>query len=335
MTWRSGRIVVSCRKRPRGFTLIELMVAMAIGLVVVGCMGSLFISNQRVYRANKALSDVQDSARVAFEFLARDIRHAGLTACGNGARVANVLRNGPSNGGTAWWANWNNVIRGFDGNDSDVAAGKGDGDRVAGKPSLQLLGADDTSYSVSSHDLSAAQFTLNEAIADPIVDDVFIACDYDHAAIFMSSSYNVRAKTLGHATTGGKNCSVGLGFPTSCGSANFYKFGANALVTRLNVADWYIGKNPEGGMSLYRFGRAGGSPDRQEMVRGVTDMQLSYHQSDLREPFVTAARITQWRNVIAVRIMLTVRGDDPQVGAIDAPIERSFTVTTTLRNRVP
>lgn len=90
----------------RGFTLIELMVAMLLGLVVIAGVGSVFLSNQRVYRTNRALSDVQDSSRVAFELLARDVRNAGLTACSNSGRISNVLNAGPNAGGTAWWADW-------------------------------------------------------------------------------------------------------------------------------------------------------------------------------------------------------------------------------------
>lgn len=334
MTPRLLRSALHRRDAARGFTLIELMVAMLLGLVVMAGVGSVFLSNQRVYRTNRALSDVQDNSRAAFELLARDIRNAGLTACSNSGRVANVLNIGPVNGGTTWWGNWNNAVRGFEGNDADVAAGTGDADRIAGQASLQLLGGDDTSYSVASHDPSTATFALNEASTDLAAGDVFIVCDYDHAAIFKSNSYSATAKTIGHATTGG-NCSTGLGFPTSCGSANFYTFGANAYVTRLNVSDWYVGKNPAGTRSLYRLGRAGGTPTRQEMVRGVSDMQLRYHQSDLAgTPFVKASDVTNWGNVNAVRATLTMQSADEHASTSNTSLVRSFTVTTTVRNRV-
>lgn len=333
MTRRSFR---SFRRRSvaGGFTLVELMVAMVLGLVVIAGAGSVFLSNQRVYRTNRALSDVQDSTRLAFELLARDIRHAGLTACSNSARVANVLKGGPAAGGATWWANWNNAVRGYAGNDPVVAAGNGEGDRVANTHSLQLLGGDSASHSVASHDPTTAQFVLNEADPDYLAKDVFIVCDYDHAAIFQSSAYSASAKTVGHATTA-DNCSTGLGFPTSCGTANFYTFGSNAYLTRLNVADWYIGRNPDGGTSLYRFGRAGGGAlTRQEMVRGVTNLQLTYHQDGLATPFVEAASVTNWNNVSAVRATLSMRSNDTHASTANTAITRDMTMTTTLRNRV-
>lgn len=316
----------------RGFTLIELMVAMLLGLVVVAGVGSVFLSNQRVYRTNRALSDVQDSSRIAFELLARDIRNAGLTACNNSNRVSNVLNAGPVNGGTAWWANWNNAVHGYAGDDSDVPAGTSEGDRVAGTPSVQLIGGDEASFSVATHVPSTALFTLNESSADLNPNGVYVVCDFDHAAIFKSSAFNHAAKTIAHGTAG-DNCSAGLGYPTVCsGTANTYTFGSNSLITQLNAADWYVGRNPASGTSLYRLARSGNGFERFEMVRGVTSMVLTYHQPGLATPFVDAGSITNWTLVSAVRVTLRVQSIDGTAGA--SPIDRTFTTTTTLRNRV-
>lgn len=316
----------------RGFTLIELMVAMLLGLVVIAGVGSVFLSNQRVYRTNRALSEVQDNSRVAFEMLARDIRNAGLTACSNSSRVSNVLNAGPVNGGTTWWADWANAVRGYAGNDSNVPTGTGNGDRVTGTPSVQLIGGDEASFSVATHDPSTATFTLNESSADLNSKGVYIVCDFDHAAIFKASAFNNAAKTLAHGTAGG-NCSAGLGYPTVCtGTANTYTFGANSLVTQLNATDWYVGRNPAGGTSLYRLARNGDIFERQEMVRGVTSMALTYHQPGLADQFVEAGSVLNWTLVSAVRVTLTMQSSDGTAGA--TPITRSFTTTTTLRNRV-
>lgn len=320
-------------RRVTGFTLVELLIAMLLGLVVILGVGSMFISSQQVYRTSKALADAQDSARVAFEMLSRDIRHAGLTGCGNQGRVANVLAAGPNNGGSAWWAG-GNAIRGYAGNDPDVAAGTAKGARVAGTPSVQLLGADDTSFTVTSHNAGAAMLVLAESSTDVVTGDLFIACDYDHAAVFRSTSYSASAKTVGHAA-GKDNCTTGLGFPTSCAIANIYTFGANATLTPLHVADWYVGRNPEGGVSLYRLSREGDALKRQEMVRGVVGLALSYHQADMAEPFVGADKVTRWDSVTAVRTRLTVQGGDAHAGVRQGVVARTFALTTALRNRLP
>src|SRR5690606_32376753 len=92
-----------------GFTLIELMVAMVLGLIVVAGVASVCLANQRTDRTNQAPGDVPDGSRLAFEMMARDIREAGLTGCNNRGRVANVL----NNTSTPWWAGWGNAAHGY------------------------------------------------------------------------------------------------------------------------------------------------------------------------------------------------------------------------------
>src|SRR5690554_2286947 len=74
-----------------GFTLVELLIALVLGLLLVAGVGSVFLANQNAYRTNVALGAVQESARTSFEFLAREIRSAGANPCGT-ANVASVLQ---------------------------------------------------------------------------------------------------------------------------------------------------------------------------------------------------------------------------------------------------
>ncbi|MEO8837621.1 MAG: prepilin-type N-terminal cleavage/methylation domain-containing protein [Herbaspirillum sp.] len=325
-----------------GFTLIELMIAMLLGLIVIAGVVSVFLSNQRVYRTNQALGDVQDSTRIGFEMMARDIRNAGVSDCNNNGRVANVLNNSPFHSGTAWWADWNNAVRGYGGAQTDTAVttGTGSGQRVAGTDSLTLLGGADTSLSVSSY--ATPTFILNEKTSDLQNGDVVIVCNQDHSVLFQISSYSSPASgvTFAHSMTGTTpgNCSNGLGFPTICTAGGTpYSFGPNSQVTKLAAADWYIGNNPTSGLSLYRMSLniVSGEPvpTALEMVRGVTAMSILYHQSPA-PAFVAPAAVTNWTAVDAMQVTLTMESTD-NLAATDAkPITRTFTSTTAVRNRV-
>jgi type IV pilus assembly protein PilW len=322
-----------------GFTLIELMVAMLLGLVVIAGVVSVFLANQRSYRTNQALGDVQDASRIAFEMMARDIRDAGLTGCSNNGRVANVLNNAPGGSAAAkWWANWNNAVIGFGGAQTDpaVAVGTAEKQRVSGTDSLMLLGGEGSGVSVNVNTEPAATFTINEASTDLQAGDVVIVCDPDHATLVQITSY--AGGTITHAASGTPgNCTTDLNFPTVCSSSASYVFATNSQITRLGAADWYIGINPIGGRSLYRMDLTNvagvPTPTAQEMVRDVTDMKITYHQSGNAD-FAVASAVGNWALVDAVQVNLTLESVDKRAGTDVKPLKRSFTATTTVRNRV-
>ncbi|WP_447927228.1 PilW family protein [Vreelandella sp. EE27] len=62
-----------------GFTLVELLVAMVIGVMVVLGATQLFVASQRSYQITTALANMQDTGRFALETLSRELRHADFT----------------------------------------------------------------------------------------------------------------------------------------------------------------------------------------------------------------------------------------------------------------
>ncbi len=64
-----------------GFSLIELMVAMALGVFILAGVIQIFISNKQSYRLQEGQSRVQENARYVLELLGRDVREAGYTGC--------------------------------------------------------------------------------------------------------------------------------------------------------------------------------------------------------------------------------------------------------------
>ncbi|MCC7247909.1 MAG: type IV pilus assembly protein PilW, partial [Lysobacter sp.] len=144
-----------------GLSLIELMVAMVLGMLVVASAGTIFLSNRQTYRATEGMGRVQESGRMAFELMARDLRDAGGMPCGNPdrtepMRLVNLLIN-PAN---AWWSNWNNGVFGYDG----VIPLGSPANRVPGTDAVDLMSADSSSATtVRSANEAAAQIRLNTA----------------------------------------------------------------------------------------------------------------------------------------------------------------------------
>lgn len=85
------------RKQSAGFSVIELMIALGLGLLVVAGIIQLFVGNSRTYEIVEAQSRLQENARFAFDFITESARSAGYFGCApNPANIALKL-NGPWN----------------------------------------------------------------------------------------------------------------------------------------------------------------------------------------------------------------------------------------------
>lgn len=73
----------SSQKNEAGLSLIELMVAMAIGTFLLLGIVQIFSSSSLAFRTNEANSRVQETGRFAVEFLRRDARMVGHMGCVN------------------------------------------------------------------------------------------------------------------------------------------------------------------------------------------------------------------------------------------------------------
>ena len=61
----------------RGFSLVELMVAMLVTLILLAGIGQIFLSSKKSFNIQDSLSRMQENGRYAIETLAQDIRRAG------------------------------------------------------------------------------------------------------------------------------------------------------------------------------------------------------------------------------------------------------------------
>jgi len=73
----------------RGFSLIELMIAMVLGLILSAGIFSVFSGNKRSNDLNTTMSDMQESARFVLTRIAADARMAGFQGCND------INRGGP------------------------------------------------------------------------------------------------------------------------------------------------------------------------------------------------------------------------------------------------
>ncbi|QIM51342.1 prepilin-type N-terminal cleavage/methylation domain-containing protein [Hydrogenophaga crocea] len=327
----------AARQHARGFSLIELMVALVLGLVIVGGVVSLFVNNQQAARTNEGLGRLQENARTAFELLAREIRQVGGNPCG-AVTTTNALINPAAN----WWSNWDGgVLRGFDETQDTLGMapfGAGVGQRVAGTHALIVLSGGMFNGSIITNHTPANQtITLNSTGHGLVANDLAVVCDGESAALVQLTAVTTTpAGTVRHQVGGTSlNSTVDIGFPAGTPKT----FQPNGLVTRYTASFWYVGNNPRGGRSLYRMGRNGVG---EEIADGVSNMQVGYltrnqGNGNLANDWVTASAVTDWTNAatnlpVAVRLTLTLSSADG-VGVGQVPLQRQVFHVINLRNR--
>ena len=69
---------VADSKTQAGFSLIELMIAMLLGVFLIGGLISVFIASSQNYRVQQALTQVQDKGRFAIKKMRQDVQQAGF-----------------------------------------------------------------------------------------------------------------------------------------------------------------------------------------------------------------------------------------------------------------
>ena len=315
-----------------GFTLVELMIAIAISIILLNGVLQIFQSSKQSYRVADGLGRMQESARYALDVLTQDIRQAGFLPCRKTSQIANVLND--TSGGFDFFGA---PLFGFEGNSSTFPAefqveGTAHGTRLFGSDGLRILSGGDDVYSVESHNPTSAQFKLNSAhTIDP--GDILLVCDAENASIFQVSNANQANVTIVHNTGNGSpgNCTKGLGFPVSCtANGNPHAYGEGSQVVSFRSVIYYIGpslSNSTPGRtapatnSLFRRSQVNSSGDigygtPEELVEGIETMQLLYGVAN--DPNSSAVRYVaaddiddgvisgnnEWLNVVSMRIGL-------------------------------
>lgn len=71
------RARIQHRRVSRGFSIVELMVAMAVGLMLFGAVVAIYLGTSQATRFQAAVQGVQESGRFALDLVARNLRQAG------------------------------------------------------------------------------------------------------------------------------------------------------------------------------------------------------------------------------------------------------------------
>ncbi len=332
----------------RGFTLAELLIALVIGVFLMGGMMHLLWGSQQSYRFHEAFSRLQEDGRFLADRLSHDLRMTGLTGCPASGTVANLLPN-PS---ASWWTDAAaGALRGYDGSAAIAggpAFGSAPGARIAGTDALLTWRGGENDWVLHAHlpTNSPPALILEQPLGDAIPTGTpLLVCDLDRTTLLAAT--NVTGATLQYAGA----------IPAA------YQPGSST-VTQFLPSLVYVGVGADGGATraLYRWrlAVAGGTlaTRRDTLAEGVDNLQIVYRldrEADARD----ASAVTDWGRVRSLRLdLLLVSPDDnlnlappsvvfpnadtglAQTGGIrwtaaDRRVYQPFSFTVALRNRLP
>lgn len=338
------------RSRQRGFNLIELMIAMTLGLLIMLGVLQVFMASRSSYSASVAAAQAQETGRFALELLKPHLRAAGTHGfCGGALAITSHLNTACAGGVDQIYAagrpltGWE-----FDGtgasnsytmatlSPSGVQATKWKSQQGGGvtlnlpgmlgnqvvpgtdvvivrtlEPVPDVTAAGNTPANAAAINLTAAHGTSPNSL--------LLVTNCTDAADFFQNGSAQNATALNRAS--GSCTNPGPGNVSPGGRSWSTRYDQRMQIYRARMHAYYVGVDSAGEPGLYRHDITTGvlSTDRNVLAEGVENMQLRY---GLSKPgsgggdgqsvnyWVTADRVTDWNLVIAVHVSLLVRSRD-------------------------
>ncbi len=332
------------RKMPanqRGLSLIELMVAMALGLLLMTGVVSVFISAKQSYTHQDATSQIQENARFALEMMTREMRMVGYGGCSDSVSVANTL---DSYSGLA--TDYSLGLRGYEGDATNSTFPANLKSKALPNTDAIIIHTVNTNseLTVTGHQPASAKVSLATSHSIQIGDVLLLVdANCSNIAIFTYTGPNNNGNGATHVVhnTGNvtnhshKNCTKALKGNFDCDDLSGSQSVAYSKGSSLFSVDsfaYYVGVSSLDPSinSLYRLDM---DNNREEVVEGIDDLELYYGVatgSNIQYRKAGAITLAQWPDVKSVRIVLTSNSLTKIQGQ---PLSKTFTTTVKIRNR--
>lgn len=341
------------RRSQAGLSLIEIMIALTLGLILTAGLLQIFISNQRSFSLTAASGRVQESGRMAAELLSKAVRNADYWGCSGG--LGNAVNNLDSTG-----TGYNDATFGFKDGLEGTDNADGSGVELAGTDSFIVRGVSGDSNIKITQVMKQPSGVLHVNDSTSINDDdiVFIT-NCRGGDIFQATNVNSNG-TVVHNTG---NSSPGNFNPSNpgCPGSNahclsqVYDKGASIYVPYFE--QYFVATGASGEPALFMRttdydGTSGvGGVQTIELIEGIEDMQILYGEDldgdQTAEVWRDAGAVSDMGAVVALRISLLSRSQEDNVApdqgtsnignqtfGNDGRLRRSYSFTASIRNRI-
>lgn len=360
--------------RSGGFSLIELMLALALGLLVVTGIVNLFVGNSQTYTILNGQARLQENARFGFEFITRAARTAGYFGCAPAnANIVNTLNAGwnavpefditqavqghEGEAGGTWTPALSGLPRTVGGASSNVyIAGNGiDITQVVDETDVLVLRSLRLPVRRLAQPVASLGDPVVEApgnVSDFAVNDIVWIADCEQGAMFRVTGLAVAANeaTLDHDVGGAgvyENAAQVAGqtgpIPRQLSRLG-RNYGPETIVSTLQTEIFFIAPSAtvdNQGNTPNALWRKLGTDAPQELIAGVDDMQVLYGVDTTLADGVSNANqymdiddVPDINQIVSLRVTLAVNSVDAVTDDGDQ-LRRTFTKTVLLRNASP
>lgn len=348
--------------KQKGLSLVELLISITLGLILLTGVMKVFLSSKTVFSTQQALSRIQETGRLAVDFMSRDIRMAGFMGCdsnpikGQNKNITNTL-NTPDD----FRFKFTEYIRGYTAPTVPtglsptpksltdiivIRSANGNGVKTTTNSTATGL-----TIAVDSTETKACGTT--DRISGFCVNDTAVITDCVKSSVFQIT--DITGGVVSHAVISATTTTPGNStgdWSTQAGAV--FKSGAELLLASNTIYFIATGTSPSQRPSLWQ--KINGNPP-VELLEGVENMSVQYGIDNagfdlIPDIYKKAAGVdltpADWDRVVSVRIELLVASIEDNVtsevqkytfnGAENDPGDRRlrqvFTSTIGIRSRL-
>ena len=311
----------------QGLSLTELLVALAIGTVLLLGVFGVFVSNSQTNSVETAINRVQQSGRAAVELLNRDIRRAGYIGCDSiGGTVSLAASNTQVHRLLAYRANGSSLTPDSTNSVADVVkAGTRAGSDVIVLDYADYLG-NDLIAEGDVFDTLGQTLTLNSAAGGEcrITDgDLLLLSNCVTTHVFRVSSASGcgasgNGVTINSADNQGPAITNADGTTPAAASLAGFRYAEHSDVAEYLQFIWFVADtgreiNGQTVYALYRLASNQTYADREEMIEGIEFLRVEVGErvaNGLRFVAPSTPGI-DWTAIESVRMALLVQSFEP------------------------
>ena len=343
--------------RARGFSLVELMVAITMAMIITAGMLSVFVASRSAFQATSGTAALSDNGRFALSFLESAVRDAGNMACGSAVRTIVNVNPEPT---SLYYAVGPGPLLQFQPMSGFEAVGTGVGSTYAASKTAGTL----ASWNPPSGWPAGLDAAFNSLATRPVQrNDIIVVRSSTqggqtrlcHRGRCQQLDPRERADRLGRTAVGHRfrlRQIVGLSNQCDWRYDDFSQyrrlarkslehfpatitFAAGSLVTALETTAYYIGVGADGDGALFSADLAANNTfTPNELVPDIEAMQILYgldtNQTQTVAEYVTADQIADFTSVMSVEIAVLAAGPvgSAQMATVGKPYNLFGTIVT-------